>query len=88
MTFDDDMLRLNLATGPLLVKLNQVGMTWPPPEELYLGVDDDGIRAARPDDDRAYVMRQVRRSQITDEQRAEMTNVFRGADYEYVGTPR
>lgn len=83
MTFDDDIIRLNLSVGTPTIPLMTVGLEWPPPEHVYLSADST-IREAEPDDERQYVLRRVSMSQITDEQRAEMTHVVRGAEYEYV----
>jgi hypothetical protein len=85
VTFDDDMIRLNLSVGSPTIPLVRLGLSWPPPERLYLG-DGGAIREATPDDDERYVLRRVSMSQFTDEQRASMTHVFRGAEYEYVRT--
>lgn len=83
MTFDDDMVRLNLHAGTPTIPLVAIGLEWPPPEHIYLDADST-IREATPDDDGRFVMRRLSMSQITDEQRSEMTHVVRGAEYEYV----
>jgi hypothetical protein len=71
MTFDDDMVRLpTLIAGDVNIPLVKLGLEWPPPEEIIFS----GICYRR----EVY-------SQITDEQRAELTHVIRGAQYEYVG---
>jgi hypothetical protein len=72
MTFDDDFVRLPMAIldSHINVPLVRLGLEWPPPEEFtYSGL----------------IYRQIRCSEITDEQREGMTNVIRGAEYEYVG---
>lgn len=72
MTFDDDFVRIPIATldRSINVMLAKIGVEWPPPEDLMI----NGLH-----------YRQIRCSEITDEQRAGMTNVIRGAEYEYVG---
>lgn len=66
MTFDDDHLVLEFDGGTKRVLLKKIGIDWPPPERInVMGFD----------------MVQTRRSQLTDEQRAEMTHVCRGAEY-------
>lgn len=83
MTFPDDFLRLNLDTGSINLPLKEFGLEWPPPQKLY--VDYDGtLREAKKTDIQAYVMVQIRCSEITDEERAEKTHVVRGAEYEYL----
>lgn len=82
MTFDDDSVRLNFVVGPVVIPCTKLGLEWPPPERLYIS-DEADIREATNDDDPRYVMRRVSYSQISDEDRAEMTHVFRGAEYEY-----
>lgn len=71
-TFDDDFVRLNLATGLVNVPLKKLGLEWPPPDRIVdlLGSPLDP-------------MVRVRMSVITDEQRASMTHVARGAEYVY-----
>ena len=82
MTFDDDFVRLNFITGVANFPLKNVGLEWPPPERVF--VEPLGfLREPTPDDDPTYLMRRVSFSQITDEQRATMTHVCRGAEYRY-----
>jgi hypothetical protein len=81
-TFDDDMARLHLSVGTVNVPLRELGLEWPPPERIYLG-ENAKCREARNDDSAGYIMRRISMSVISDEDRAEMTNVVRGAEYEY-----
>lgn len=82
ITFDDDFVRLNMSVGSHSIPLVKLGLAWPPPERLYF--EAEGIIREVTDGDEAWaVMKQTRRSQITDEMRAEMTHVCRGAEYEY-----
>jgi hypothetical protein len=53
--------------GRIWVNCKKNGVEWPPPERVVWN-------------DTTYV--QVSRSRLTDEQRSEMTHVFRGAEYE------
>jgi hypothetical protein len=71
MTYDDDFVRLpTLVAGDTNIPLVRLGLEWPPPEEVnFYGL----------------LYRRVSYSEITDEQRAEMTHVARGAQYEFVG---
>jgi hypothetical protein len=72
MTFDDDFIRIPISVldRNINVTLKTLGLEWPPPEEfIWLGL----------------VYKRERYSEITDEQRAGMTHVVRGAEYSYVG---
>lgn len=71
MTFDDDYIQLRTPNGPLRVTCKQVGCDWPPPELIGIA----GGPFSTP------VYRRIRYSQISDEQRAGMTRVCRGAEY-------
>jgi hypothetical protein len=86
VTFEDDFVRLHMSVGSPNIPLVKLGLEWPPPE--YLLVELDGIRAAIPEDldgvERPFVMVRERFSVITDDQRAGMTHVCRGAEYRYV----
>ena len=66
MTFDDDMLQLEFDGGTRNITCKNAGIEWPPPNELYIY---------------GFNMRLRQRSGLTDEQRANMTNVLRGARY-------
>lgn len=82
MTFDDDFVRINLGVGTFNLRLRDVGLEWPPPERAI--IDKDGtFREATDGDPSFLVMVRITMSQITDEQRAEMTHVARGAEYLY-----
>lgn len=66
MTYDDDHVVLEFDGGTKRYALKQFGLEWPPPEEFtFLGIP----------------MRRTRLSALTDEQRAGMTYVCRGAEY-------
>lgn len=86
-TFDDDAMRLHLdiiGEAPL-VPLHKFGFEWPPPEYLFLGEKGE-LREATPDEIETEVtglMVRTNYSQITDAMRAEMTHMFRGAEYHY-----
>lgn len=66
MTFDDDMMVLRFDGGTKFIPIKFAGMDWPPPEEFEIG---------------GFKMKMSRRSQLTDDQRAGMTNVCRCAEY-------
>lgn len=66
MTFDDDFVRLLTPFGDKLALLEQIGVSWPPPEKICL---------------HGATFKRLRMSEITDERRAEMTHVARGAEY-------
>ena len=66
MTFDDDFCKMELENGQRMFTCKQLGYTWPPPADIVWG----GFHFVR-----------VSYSQITDEQRGEMTHVCRGALY-------
>lgn len=67
MTYDDDHLHLVTPDGVRRFPCKANGIDWPPPEEFRFG----SVLYAR----KSY-------SSITDEQRADMTHVCRGALYE------
>ena len=67
MTFDDDFVLIQMQGGPRRWRCEPLGLEWPPPELI----DIEGFQFKR-----------VRYSKITDEQRADMTSVCRGAEYE------
>lgn len=75
MTFDDDLLILQMPSGPHRVRCTQLGIQWPPPTTLRLR----GFEAPFSDID----FRLLRMSAITDDQRASMTHVCRAAEYVY-----
>ena len=66
MTFDDDMLQLEFAHGMKRIFCKLNGIDWPPPEVIEIF----GFR-----------MRRKSMSIISDEDRADMTHVCRGAVY-------
>lgn len=66
MVFDDDFLQLEFDGATKRVLAKPLGLDWPPPERI----DFMGFELVR-----------VSHSQITDEQRAEMDFVCRGARY-------
>lgn len=76
MTFDDDFVRVPMMVGEVNIACKSIKTEWPPKEHLTLGSDKGGI-----------CYRRVSFSQITDEERAGMTHVARGAQYEYIGFP-
>ncbi len=67
-TFGDDSIRFRQNDGEIgpLIPVVVLGLNWPPPYFLEI----DGVTMER------YSM-----SAITDEQREELTHVFRGAEY-------
>lgn len=75
MTFDDDFLLFQTPTGPQKLRCTQLGIQWPPPATLRLR----GFEPPFSDID----FRLLRMSAITDQQRAGMTHVCRGAEYVY-----
>ncbi len=79
--FADDFVELHLSIGTPRIMLPS-DIDWPPPE--FIMFDDNVLREATKDDPRDEIMRRVRHSQITDEQRAKMSHVCRGAEYQYV----
>lgn len=70
MTFNDDFIEFQLQTGSRRVACKTLGIEWPPPDLLHLF---------------DFEWELVRRSQISDEQRKEMTHIMRGAQYRMVG---
>lgn len=70
MTFEDDMCQINFEGGMKRISCNDLRLTWPPPSTINIG---------------GFKFERIRYSQITDEQREGMTNVFRGAEYSPAG---
>lgn len=66
MTFDDDFIQIETEAGPRRLWCKKIGLDWPPPSFITVG----GFR-----------WRLVRHSEISDEDRATMTHVCRGAEY-------
>lgn len=66
MTFDDDMVTINFTNGPVRQTCIALGLEWPPPEFIIIF---------------GFTFKRLRLSSISDEQRASMTNVCRGAEY-------
>lgn len=84
-THKSDFLRLKFVTTTANIPLIEVGLTWPPPERLYLepkGVSPP-LRAARDDDDPKFIMHRTTMSEIPDDVIARTSHVARGALYEY-----
>lgn len=71
MTYDDDLAILTFEHGTLRPSVKSLGLSWPPPEKI----EAFGIP-----------MERVRMSQLTDEQRADMTHVLRAAEYKPIVT--
>lgn len=70
MTFDDDFIVVEFDTGiKRRVTCKSAGIEWPPPERF---------------DFQGGTLERVSFSKITDEDRAEMTHVCRGALYKLV----
>lgn len=69
VTFDDDFIRIGMITPTL----KSLGLTWPPPQ--FIKINNHGELPNR-------LFKRVRCSDITDEQRAQMTHVARGAEYQ------
>jgi len=66
MTFDDDYIRLRFDWGHRDLRCKAAGLDWPPPETIEV---------------LTFRFRRERMSTLTDEQRADMKHVCRGAEY-------
>jgi hypothetical protein len=77
VTYDDDMIRFDdgLYAG-MNVRLKDLGLEWPPPEQVKVAVATPGVWPLG-----HLVYNRCMWSEITDEERATMTNVFRGSVY-------
>ena len=83
MIDQDDFLRIHTEYfGSLTLRINKLGLSWPPPQ--FVVMDGSDIRQATDKDDRANIFERVSMSQITDDQIRNMTHVARGAEYKYV----
>ena len=85
MTFDDDSIRIG---GTWLYSCKSLGLEWPPPVNLHVVLGRDrfagGIALVDQPLPGTVLYRQVSRSQLSDDQRAGMSRVFRAAEYERV----
>lgn len=83
MTYDDDYIQLETAEGTRRWFCRKVGLTWPPPEHLWF--DEVGLRIANSDDvegeNQQCLLVRESMSIVSDEQRAELDDVRRGALY-------
>lgn len=70
MTFNDDFMQMEFNGQIMRALCVDLGIVWPPPE--FLPVVFDGQKR--------FITR-VSYSSITDEERADMTHVCRGAEY-------
>lgn len=70
MTFDDDFLQLNTEQGVKRLLCKKAGVEWPPPERINFA---------------GFIYERARYSQITDEQRKDLTMLMRGAEYNLIG---
>lgn len=67
MTLEFDFCHLNFPGGSRDILCKDLGVEWPPPDELdFLG----------------FKFKLIRRSQLTDEQAAECSFIARGAEYD------
>ncbi|MCP1375358.1 hypothetical protein [Dyella lutea] len=66
MTFDDDFLQINFQGGTRRVLCKSIGVDWPPPEKLSF---------------QGFALERVRFSQVSDDDRAGMEFLMRGAEY-------
>lgn len=67
MTFDNDFIVLKTEGRPLWLSCQSLGLDWPPPETYHF---------------QGFKFTQMRRSQLTDDERAGLTHVCRGAEYQ------
>lgn len=73
MTFEDDFMFFNMLNGTVKrLTLKSQNLEWPPPEHVQLY---------------GFPFKRIRMSEIPDEERAQMTHVFRGAEYEPLNPP-
>ncbi len=86
----DDFMRLNLESQVVNIRLEVLGMSWPPP--AYIHLVGAGAFLAKSEEDLGYiapeelkyVLKRTSYSEITDEQIANMSHVARGAEYHYL----
>lgn len=71
MTFDDDFIQIEFQGGVRRARCVENGIEWPPPEVLEF---------------QGLTLKRKSISRLTDEDRAGMTHVCRGALYEAVLT--
>jgi hypothetical protein len=83
MTFDDDYIQYAVDGNVRRHPCKLVRLDWPPAETLNMRfLTWDGNDAH----DITYSLKRLRFSSITDDERAQMTHVCRGAEYEVVST--
>lgn len=82
MTFDDDYITVTLPlTGQVFtLPLFALGLEWPPPARLFVGNQGE-IREATDDDPNTNTLWRSSMSDLSDEERTELTGVARGAAY-------
>lgn len=68
MTFDDDFVRIGMVNATL----KSLGLEWPPPP--FIEVNNHGELPN-------LLLKRTRLSELTDDERAGMTHVARGAEY-------
>ncbi len=66
-TFNDDMIRVEMEGGTKMFRCKDLGIDWPPPEEI---------------DIYGFTFVKVGQSQLTDKMMETITKVIRGAQYE------
>ncbi len=91
MRHESDYIRIHTAfIGTLNLRLEKIGLDWPPPPLLiFKGEDEDKsggkvLREPNEEDKRDQIFERIRMSQITDEQIKGMSYVARGAEYKYL----
>jgi hypothetical protein len=85
MTFDDDYVRLLRLEGPpVLLTCKSLELDWPPPTFITISgpLSLEELLDSTDESEPIMQFERVRYSQITDDDRAGMRHVVRGAEYQ------
>ena len=81
---DHDHILLNMVNfGKTRVMIEELELTWPPPERIYMDGETHLLREAAEGDEPDFIFKRISMSQLTDEQMEQCPNVARGAEYVY-----
>ena len=84
MSHKNDHILLNLEfLGRQRIMLSDIGMSWPPPERLYMDLGVNALREARDGDEGKFIFKRISISRLTDEQMKNLPMIARAAEYVY-----
>lgn len=81
---EHDHILLNMLNfGKTRVFMEELELSWPPPERIYMDGETHLLREARDGDEAMFIFKRISMSQLTDEQMEKCPDVARGAEYVY-----